>query len=251
MIDTHAHLLLEYYDNIEEVIDSFADTLVVSCGVNDQTNVETLALVKKYRNIYGAIGIHPSEVLGVKDSSLNYIEENINNDYIVAIGEIGLDYYYPGDYELQQSIFIRQLELAKKYNKPVIIHSRDAYEDTYNILSKYPTLKKVIHSFSYDYQSAAKFIEIGCMIGINGIVTFKKADMLKEVVKHIELSHLLLETDAPYLTPTPFRGNKNDSSKLIYIAREMSVIKGISIDLVIETTTNNARSQFDFKPKKW
>lgn len=251
MIDTHAHLLSEYYDNMDEVIETFTDTLVISCGVDDKTNIETLSLVNKYKNIYGAIGIHPSEASVVNDASFLLLEENINNDYIVAIGEIGLDYHYPGDYELQKVIFIRQLELALKYNKPVIIHSREAYEDTYAILAKYPTLKKVIHSFGYDYQAALKSVEIGCMIGINGIVTFKKSDVLKEVVKSIDLKYILLETDAPYLTPIPFRGTKNDSSKLEYIAREISAIKGISLDSVVAATTYNANLQFDLKPKKW
>lgn len=241
MIDTHAHILKEYYEDLLEIIESIKDIKIISCGVDDDSNKETLELISKYTNIYGAIGIHPSEVS--KGNSIKFIEDNI--DSVVAIGEIGLDYYYPGDYELQKEIFIKQLDLAVKYNKAVIIHSRDSFLDTFEILKEYPTLKKTIHSFSYTYNEALKFIEIGCMLGVNGVITFKNADSLREVVSLVDIKYLLSETDSPYLTPVPYRGKRNDPSKVSLIVDKIAEIKGISYENVKDILMANAIRQFD------
>lgn len=247
LIDTHAHILSKYYDNLEEILLKTKDMYIINCGVGDSDNLEIINLCKKHTNIFGTLGIHPSEVQNISDDSFKIIEDNINSERIIAVGEIGLDYYYDGDYELQKTVFKKQLDIARKYNLPVVIHSRDALEDTFSILSEYKDLKKILHCYSYDYEAALKFIEIGCVFGINGVVTFKNNTTLHEVVKNIDLKYFLLETDSPYLTPIPNRGKKNDSSNLIYIAQKVAFIKEIKVEEVVTQTFINTVREFDLK----
>lgn len=249
LIDTHAHIYEEYYENIEELMQKLKDIIIIVSGVNDYTNKEIIKLCNKYENIYGTLGIHPSEMDKISEESYEIIENNINNQKIVGIGEIGLDYYYGNDKKNQKQIFTKMLDIANNYNKPVVIHSRNALEDTYNILKDYKHLKKILHCYSYDYEAANKFISINCKLGINGIITFKNSNTLKEVVLKTGLEHLLLETDSPYLTPVPFRGKQNDSSKLEFIAEEIAKIKSISKEEVCNQTTINAIAQFDLNLK--
>ena len=163
----------------------------------------------------------------------------------MAIGEIGLDYYWSkNEKEKQKEIFIKQLDIAKKNNKAVVIHSRDAIGDIYEILKNYPYLKKDIHCFTGSIEMANNFIKIGCKLGIGGVLTFKNSK-LKDVIKDIPLSSILLETDSPFLTPEPFRGKKNEPFNIIYIANKIAEIKAISVDNVLKQTTLNAIDQFD------
>lgn len=248
-IDTHSHVLSEYYDNIEEIIkkckDNDVNKIIVS-GCDMKSNIEVLELVKKYDIIYGTIGFHPTELDDFKDEYFKFLEDNINNKKIVGIGEIGLDYHYENtDKSKQIEIFNRQLEIAEMYNKPVIIHSRDSIGETYNILSKY-NLKGSIHCYSGSLEMAKLFIKLGYKIGVGGIITFKNAKNIKEVVKNIDLSYILLETDSPYLSPEPYRGNKNDPSYIPIIASAIADIKGISNTEVSRVTTAGAEAIFDF-----
>lgn len=244
LIDTHCHLNKEDYENVDEIIKNM-DGIMVASGCSDKSNKEVLELIEKYTNVYGAIGIHPEEVDTLTSESFKIIEDNINNPKIVAIGEIGLDYYWVKDNKDKQiSIFKKQLDLAEKYNKPVIIHSRDSIQDTYNILKEYK-LKGSMHCFNSSIEMAREFIKLGYKIGVGGVVTFKNAKNLQDIVKELDLDNILLETDSPYLTPEPYRGTKNNPSMVYYVAKKISELKNLEIDEVIKVTGENAIKIFD------
>ena len=251
-IDTHCHLFDEYYDDIEEIIKKCKDNnikRIIVSGVDMKSNMEVLELVNKNDIVYGSIGFHPTELKYLNYDDLKWLEEHINDEKIVAVGEIGLDYHYEDtDKELQIDVLRRQLELAEKYNKPIIFHSRDAIGDTYNILKEY-NLRGCIHCYSGSVEMAREFIKLGYMIGVGGVVTYKNSRILKEVVNDTDLSYILLETDAPYLSPEPYRGNKNDSSNIGEIARVIAELKNTSIIEISRTTTMNAERLFDFSSK--
>ena len=245
-IDTHCHLFKEDYENIEEVINEMKDNIIIVSGCSTSTNKEVIELVNKYPNVYGTIGLHPEEANNVKEEDYNFMIGNINNPKIVGIGEIGLDYYYVNDNkDLQKQTFIKQIEIAKEYNKPIVIHSRDSISDTMEILKKYSDMKIVMHCYSSSLEVAKELIKMNVKLGIGGVVTFKNGVKLKEVVENIPLEYLLLETDSPYLSPEPFRGKKNRPYNCYYVAKEISRIKNISLDEVLKITTENAISQFD------
>lgn len=245
MIDTHCHVLSEYYNNIDEVIKKMEDNIIIVSGTNDQDNQEVIDLCNKYKNVYGTIGIHPTEIDKITENSYQIIIDNINNKKIIGIGEIGLDYYWnKEDKEKQKAVFIKQLDIARKYNKAVVIHSREAIGDVYEILKNYPDLKKDIHCFTGSIEMANNFIKIGCKLGIGGVLTFKNSK-LKEVIKEIPIQAILLETDSPFLTPEPLRGKKNEPYNVIYVANKIAEIKGISQAEVLKQTTLNAINQFD------
>lgn len=244
MIDTHCHLLSSEYDNLKEILSDIEKTNIkcILNGCDMLSNIESLELSKKYDFVFSAIGFHPSEVDSVPDNYISFIEKNINN--IVAIGEIGLDYYWTKDnIDKQKEVFENQLILAEKYNKPVIVHTRDAIMDTYNILKKYK-VRGVIHAFSGSIEMAKKFINLGFKLGIGGVITFKNCN-LKDVIKELDISNIVLETDSPYLSPEPVRGKKNTSLNLKYIAEFISNLKDISYDKVCEITTTTAKDLFD------
>lgn len=246
-IDTHCHIVSEYYDDIENVIkNAIANGVlkIIVNGYNMQSNREVLELVKKYDIVYGALGIQPEELYDYNDNSLKFIEEHINDEKIVAVGEIGLDYHYDTDRNLQKELFKRQLEIAYKYNKPVIIHSRDCIQETYNILKK-SKVKGTMHCYSGSKEMALEFIKIGFLIGIGGVSTFKNAKNIVDVIKYIDLEYIILETDSPYLTPEPYRGKRNESMYIPIIGKRVADIKGLDIKEIERTTTDNARRLFD------
>lgn len=246
-IDTHCHVVSEYYDDIDEVIKNAIDNGVLKIivnGYNMQSNREVLELVKKYDIVYGALGIQPEELYDYNDDSLKFIEEHINDEKIIAVGEIGLDYHYDTDKELQKELFKRQLEIAYKYNKPVIIHSRDCIQETYNIL-KESKVKGTMHCYSGSKEMALEFIKIGFSIGIGGVSTFKNAKNIVDVIKYIPLEYIILETDSPYLTPEPYRGKRNEPMYIPIVAKRVADIKGLDIKEIERTTTDNARRLFD------
>lgn len=248
-IDTHCHLFDEYYDNIDEIVNKCKDRnikKIIVSGVDMKSNKEVLDLVNKYDIVYGSIGFHPTELDNFSYDDLEWLEEHINDNKIVAVGEIGLDYHYDNtDKEKQYDILKRQLDIAQKHDKPIIFHSRDAIGDTYNVLKKYD-LRGSIHCYSGSVEMAREFTKLGYMIGVGGVVTYKNSKVLKEVVKDTDLSYILLETDAPYLTPEPYRGGKNDSSYIEEIAKVIGELKGVSILDVSRVTTLNAETLFDF-----
>lgn len=248
-IDTHCHVLNDYYDDIDEIINKCKNNgvnKIIVSGCDIETNKEVLELVNKYDIIYGTIGFHPTELNDFKEEYFEFLEKNIMNEKIVGIGEIGLDYHYEDtDKNKQINVFTRQLEMAEKYNKPIIVHSRDSIQDTYNILSNYK-LKGSIHCFSGSVEMAKLFVKLGYKLGVGGIITYKNAKNIKEVVKNIDLSCILLETDSPYLSPEPYRGTKNDPSNIPIIAGAIADIRNVSKIDVARITTDNAIAEFDF-----
>ncbi|MCI9233101.1 MAG: TatD family hydrolase [Bacilli bacterium] len=246
MIDTHCHLCKEDYENVELIIKNMENNKMIAAGVNDATNQEVLELVKKYPTVYGAIGIHPTEVGMSDDASLERIENHLKDNKIVAIGEIGLDYHYgKKEKEKQIEFFKKQLDLARKYQKPVVIHSRDSIEDTYDIMKEYKDLKMILHCYSGSVEMAKRFLELDVYFGIGGVLTFKNSRVLKDVVYFLPLDHILLETDSPYLAPEPYRGSKNEPKNVLLVANMLAELKGISVEEVINITTKNAFSRFD------
>lgn len=245
--DTHCHIFSEYYENINEVIANAKNvgiSRVINNGCDQKSNIEVIKLIKEYPDMYGAIGIHPEVVDTYKESDLAWIEQNINNNKMVAIGEIGLDYHYTKENKKAQiELLEKQLKLAEKYHKPVIIHSRDATEDTINTLKKYK-VTGVIHSFSGSLETANIYIKMGFLLGINGVLTFKNSK-LKEVIKEIDLENIVLETDSPYLTPEPYRGTRNEPARIKEIAIYISALKNISESQVSIITNKNIKRIFD------
>ena len=240
MIDTHCHL--DCFDNIDEIVKNM-DSIIITSGYDDESNKKVIELVSTYENVYGTLGIHPEEV--DNPYNIDYIKENISNPKIIAIGEIGLDYHYTQDNkEKQKQVLIEQLQIAQENNLPVVIHSRDAIMDTYDILKKF-NLKGIIHCFSSSLEMANKFIKLGYKIGIGGVVTFKNGKKLKEIVKEISLNDILIETDSPYLAPEPLRGTKNEPKNVYYVLKEVSNIKEIPYDKVLEITNRNAYDLFN------
>jgi TatD DNase family protein len=248
-IDTHCHLSLEDYDDIDLVIKENREnniSKIIISGYSRDTIFETLELIDKYSDVYATIGYHPSEADIMTDEDLNLLEKQIQNKKVVGIGEIGLDYHYGSDNKSKQiSLFRKQMELASKYNLPVVIHSRDATEDTINILKEYKVVGDM-HCFSGSLEVARIYINMGYKLGIGGVVTFKNSNLYK-VVESVGLENIILETDAPYLTPEPFRGKKNSSKYIPYIAERLANILNVDVSKVAEITTKNAVSLFDLK----
>ncbi len=251
IFDTHAH-----YD--DEQFDEDRDELLASmqaCGVEAVTNIgaslatsqNTIELTKKYPFVYGAIGVHPNEVDELNEDGIAWLKENSALPKIVAVGEIGLDYYWdePGR-EVQKKWFLRQLELAREVKLPVVIHSRDAAKDTLDIMKSFhaESLGGVIHCFSYTKEMAREYLNMGFYLGIGGVVTFKNAKKLKEVVEYMPMEQMVLETDCPYLSPVPNRGKRNSSLNLPYVVEEVARLKGISADEVIGITNRNAKTMY-------
>ncbi|MBQ6495306.1 MAG: TatD family hydrolase [Bacilli bacterium] len=247
MVDTHCHIFSSDYNNIDDVIKRAIDNgvrMIIVNGCDAKTNNEVLELVKKYDIVYGALGIHPEEVDNYKDEDIDFIIKHIDDDKIVAVGEIGLDYHYDYDKKKQIMLFKRQLEIAKSFNKPVIIHSRDSIQDTYNILKEY-NVKGIMHCFSGSLEMASEFIKLGFLLGIGGIVTFKNSKKILDVLKEISIEYIVLETDSPYLAPEPNRGKQNEPAYIGLIAKKIADIKGITYEEVNSITTSNVSRLFD------
>ena len=248
-IDTHCHLSREDYDDIDFVIkenrEASVDKIIIS-GCCEKWIDESLMLADKYNDVYVTLGYHPSEVDFVNDELLEELKNKITHNKVVGIGEIGLDYYYGKDNkDAQLDLFEKQLKIAEESGMVVVIHSRDATEDTINCLRKY-NVKGIVHCFSGSVETANTYISLGYKIGIGGVVTFKNSK-LYEVVKQIGLSNIVLETDSPYLTPEPFRGKKNSSKYIPLVAGKIADIFEISIDEVAKVTSSTARDLFDLK----
>ena len=245
MIDTHCHIFREYYDNIDDIIESTNGYMIVA-GLDDKTNMEVIELVNKYDKVYGVIGIQPEEINKITSNSYKIIEDNLSNPKIIGIGEIGLDYYWTEDTkDIQLEVFDKMMSLARKYNKPVVIHSREATKDTYDMLKKYSDVKAILHCYSSSLEMAREFIKMGVMLGIGGVLTFKNSKKLVEVVENIPLEYLVLETDSPFLSPEPYRGKTNVPNNTFIVARKIAEIKNISEDEVIKVTTMNAKRIFN------
>ena len=250
IFDTHAHYDDEQFDeDRSELLNSMKEggvgTIVnVSASVDSWTDI--LKLSEEYPFVYGAIGVHPDHAGDLNEVNFAYMEKLLEKDKVVAVGEIGLDYYWDKEgHDVQIKWFKRQLDLAVKYNLPVIIHSREAAADTFEIMKEYASkVTGVIHCYSYSPEQAKEYIKMGFYIGIGGVVTFKNAKKLKEVVDVIPLDKIVLETDCPYLSPEPNRGKRNSSLNLAYVADQISKIKGVTYEEVINITEANAKKMY-------
>ena len=250
-IDTHCHLSRDDYDDIDLVIkenrNNQIDKIIVSC-CDKASIIEGLAISLNYEDIFLTLGYHPSEANDINENDLLELEKYLKNESkVVGVGEIGLDYHYgKEDIDKQKWLFRKQLEIAQKLSLPVVIHSRDATLDTINILTEYPDVKGDIHCFSGSIETAEKYISMGYKLGIGGVVTFKNSNLYR-VVETVGIDNIILETDSPYLTPEPFRGKKNSSKYIPYIAKKIAEILSISVEEVGFRTSKNAINLFDLK----
>lgn len=247
-IDTHMHIGDDFGVEpdlyVKNACDAQVEVLIASFCEKDDIMLST-KFVEKYKNLYACIGYHPEVSNKIVEKDYETLEEMVkNNPKIVAIGEIGLDYYWNKDNKgKQREVFCKQLEIAEKLKLPVVIHSRDSINETYEILKKYK-VSGVIHCFSGSLEMAKKFISLGFLLGIGGVVTFKNSKLF-EVIEKLELTNIVLETDSPYLTPEPNRGKTNESSNIFYVAKKIAEIKNISLENVAKITTENAIRTFD------
>lgn len=248
IIDSHAHYDDEAFeedrDNLLQSMQSNGIEKIINVGANIKGSRASIALSEQYPFIYSAVGVHPSDTEELNEEKMAWLKEVSKKEKVVAIGEIGLDYYWPEpDREIQKKWFIRQMELAQEVNLPVIIHSRDAAQDTIEILKQFPA-NGVIHCYSYTKESAKEFLKMGYYFGIGGVLTFKNAKKLKEAVMEIPMDRILLETDSPYLAPEPNRGKRNSSLNIPYVVKELAQLKGITEEEVINITTENTKRLF-------
>ena len=257
IFDTHAHYDNEAFDQDRENILSNLEEngigAVVNVGASLESSARSLELSRKYPFVYAAAGVHPSETAELTEESLAWLRRQLADPKVVAVGEIGLDYYWPEpSHELQQYWFNRQLDLAEEEGMPVIIHSRDAAADTLQMIKQHYSKAKaagreltgVIHCFSYGPEIAKEYIKMGFWLGIGGVVTFQNARKLGGVVEEVPLSKLVLETDAPYLSPVPYRGQRNSSLNLPYVVEEIARRKKIPAEEVVRVTAENARKLY-------
>lgn len=247
IFDTHAHYDDEQFDeDREELLCSMAENgvgTIVNVSASLASCERVVEMVKNYPFLYAAVGVHPDEVGGLCEESFARMKELAGRDKVVAVGEIGLDYYWDHEsHDIQKRWFIRQLELARELGLPVLIHSREAAADTMEIMKEYAQgLKGVIHCYSYSEEMAKEYVKMGFYIGVGGVVTFKNARKLKKTVEEIPLAAIVLETDCPYLAPEPFRGKRNQSAYIRYVAEEVARLKGITCEEVIAQTEENGR----------
>lgn len=248
LIDSHAHLDNEKFDEDRlEVLDRIEEELdfVVNIGYDLKSSRKSVEYADKYPYIYATVGIHPTEIKGYSKDWEEELEKLAKNEKVLAIGEIGLDYYWMTEpKDVQKDIFKRQLELAKRVKKPVVIHSRDAMKDTLDILKEFPDVKGVFHCYPGSIESAREIIS-NYYLGIGGVLTFKNAEKLVEVVKEIPLEKIVIETDCPYMAPVPMRGKRNEPVYVKYVAEKIAEIKGIGIAEVIKVTNENTRKAYN------
>lgn len=248
IIDTHMHIFDERYENQEETIKFALENNVkkmIVVGFDKESSLKALELSKKYDFIYLSVGLHPSEVKKEEDKELIWLKDILNNEKVISIGEIGLDYYWDKTFkEEQKHYFKKQIELAKEYNLPIIVHCRDAVQDCFDIL-KDSNVKGVMHCYSGSLEMAKEFIKRGYYLGIGGVVTFKNAIEIKRVVEEIDINFLLSETDSPYLTPVPFRGKLNQPAYTKYVVEEIAKIKNLPMEKVEETLEENTKRLFN------
>ena len=266
IFETHAHYDDEWYDeDRKELLSRLLDTdisFITNIGADIETSKNSVKLSDEFERVLAAVGVHPDNIGCMEalpeEEGIEMLRSLAKHPKVVAIGEIGLDYFEREPEEKNKTVrdrqkywFLEQLKLAKELNKPVVIHSRDAAEDTYNVLKDFGYNKGVIHCYSYSPEMAERFVKLGFYIGIGGVVTFKNAKKTKETVKRIGLENIVLETDSPYLAPVPFRGKRNDSGNIKYIVEEIAGLLGISKEKVIETTFNNAVKLYELEDKAY
>lgn len=253
IFDTHAHYDDKQFDHDRDALLGQMQSAGIGTIVNASAAVKSweqvLELTRKYPFIYGMIGVHPDEVGDLDEGTFARMEALLQEEKIVAVGEIGLDYYWDNEsHDIQKMWFIRQLQLAGSHGLPVNVHSREAAADTMEILKEHGQgMDVIVHCYSYSREMAEEYVNMGYRIGIGGVVTFKNAKKLKEVVRAIPLSHIVLETDCPYLSPEPNRGKRNSSLNLPYVAQAVAELKGVTAQEVIRVTEETAKAFYKLK----
>lgn len=252
LIDSHAHLTSDDFNEdrsfLIKDLSNFAVNYVIipACDLKDSQDV--LNLSKKYENLFAQVGFHPQNIDSFKDGDIEKLENLAKDPKVLAIGEIGLDYYWKDDNKAEQKeIFIKQLDLARKLKLPVVIHSRDSIDDCLEILRDYEDLKVQIHCFAYSYIHLMECMKRGYYISIGGVVTYKNAENEKNAAINVDLDKLMLETDSPYLSPEPYRGMRNDPRKIVEVAREIANLRGIKLSKLAKRTSKNAMEFFNIK----
>lgn len=252
IFESHAHYDDDAFDSDRDILLDSMQENGIETIVNVCANVEdidkTMELAERYPFVYAAVGVHPDDVGAMNEAVMEKLQKLCGHLKTVAVGEIGLDYYWETEnHEIQKKWFRRQLDLARMEQMPFIVHSREAAKDTYEVLAEERVQDMsggVIHCFSYSVEEARKYLNMGLYLGIGGVVTFSNARKLKEVVAYAPLDSLLLETDSPYLAPVPLRGKRNDSRNLKYVAEQIAAIKAVSYEEVVEITKQNAKRLF-------
>ena len=248
LIDTHCHL-----DMLEGDLDTFLQNAsqnnvqkIIIPAIEPKDFEKIIDISKKYENVYTMLGVFPSEAAKWDDKTDKYIRELVSANKIVAIGEIGLDYYWDKSFtDLQKEVFIKQIELANKLNLPIVVHNREAHKDTFDILSEYNKTSDVLfHCFSGSPEFALECVKKAWYIALGGVVTFKNAQKMKDVAKVVPDDKLVLETDAPYLTPVPFRGKQNEPAYIKYTAEEIAKIREVDLEHIEKITSENAERIF-------
>ncbi len=247
MIDFHAHLddekILPFLDEIIKRAKDTGVSLIISPSVNLDSALKIIEIYKKFENVLPMIGIHPSEIENFNDKDLDQLEDFIKKEKIIGIGEIGLDYTYKTDKNKQKEIFEKQLQLAEKYKLPLVLHIRETFNDVFEILKNFKVVP-IWHSCSGNLEEVEKFLEIGGFISFSGIITFKNANRLREIVKIVPLERIFLETDSPYLTPEPYRSKINEPAYVKFIYQQVAEIKNIEIEKIEDFIDNNFKNLF-------
>ena len=251
LFDSHAHYEDAMFNgDRKERLEHLRDTdvkYILNCCSDVSVFDTVIDIVNNFDFAYGSIGIHPHWVCETPDDYLDKIRELAKNPKIVAIGEMGLDYFWQEPKDLQKKIFTRQLELAKELDMPVIIHSRDAAQECFDMIKKSGVRKGIIHCYSGSAEMAMEYVKMGFYIGIGGVLTYSNARKTVEVAEEVPLNRIVLETDCPYLAPVPNRGKRNDSTMIKYVAEKLAEIKNISVEQVYFVTSQNAKDVFELK----
>lgn len=248
MIDTHAHLTEgKLYKELDKTIKNAKDNgvfKIISIGMNKLANETSISIANEYSNVYASVGIHPNEVQN-EELDIELLKKQAENKKVIAIGEIGIDLYRNKDnFAKQKTYFVEQIKLAMHLNLPIIVHSRNSANEIYEILKDYKGVKGVMHCYSEHLELVDKFIELGFYIGVGGIITFKNAHEVREIAKKIPLDRILIETDAPYLAPDPFRGKPNEPAYVKYTLLKLAEVINISVEELEKITTANTYHLF-------
>lgn len=247
LFDTHAHFDDEQFDadrdEVLKSLKSYGVGNIVNIGSSMKTSRTSVALAEKYDFVYAAVGVHPSETGELCETDIDELKRLAANPKVRAIGEIGLDYHYPDDVEpsIQKKWFVRQLELAKELNMPVVIHARESKGECLEILKEHKISNGVVHCFSGSAETAREILKLGMMISFTGVLTFKNAKKAIAACAAVPLDRLMIETDCPYMSPEPHRGRRNFSGYVEFVARKMAEIKGVSYDELVDITERNAK----------
>ncbi len=253
LIDSHAHIQgKEYAGEVEAVIararEAGVEKIIAVGGAGDMSsNTEAIALAKIFPDIYATVGMHPHDAKDVGADELKTLKELAADPKVIAVGETGLDYYYDhSPREVQRRVFAEFIHLARETGLPIVVHERDAAHDAADLLRAEGAgkLRGVIHCFTGDYEAACAYLDLGFYISFTGIITFKNADALRDVVRKVPLDHLFVETDSPYLTPVPYRGRRNEPAYVRYVAETVAGVKGLSLEEIARVTTQNVRELF-------